>query len=76
MLGATGTSGRIATQLARCQGARVVTAGRNQRVLDQLLARGAVDPVPLAKVEQPWPQAGSDRRVVFVSLTARRPGSR
>jgi hypothetical protein len=47
-------------------GARIVTAGRNQRVLDQLLA----------KVEQAWPQAGSDRRVVFVSLTARRPRSR
>jgi hypothetical protein len=25
-----------------------------------------VDPVPLAKVEQAWPQAGSDRRTVFV----------
>lgn len=41
VLGATGTSGRIATQLAKRQGARVVTAGRNQRVLDQLVARGA-----------------------------------
>jgi hypothetical protein len=25
-----------------------------------------VDPVPLADVEQTWPQAGSDRRIVFV----------
>jgi len=41
VLGATGTSGRIATQLARRQGARVVAAGRNQRVLDQLGERGA-----------------------------------
>jgi NADPH2:quinone reductase len=42
VLGATGTSGRIATQLAKGQGARVVAAGRNQRVLDQLVAaRGA-----------------------------------
>ena len=41
VLGATGTSGRIAAQLAMRQGARVVAAGRNQRVLDGLLARGA-----------------------------------
>lgn len=40
VLGATGTSGRIATQLAKRHGARVVAAGRNQRVLDQLVARG------------------------------------
>jgi hypothetical protein len=25
-----------------------------------------MDPEPLAKVEQVWPQAGSDRRIVFV----------
>ena len=25
-----------------------------------------IDPVPLARVEQVWPRAGSDRRVVFV----------
>jgi hypothetical protein len=25
-----------------------------------------VDAVPLAKVEQAWPQAGSDRRAVFL----------
>ena len=41
VLGATGTAGRIAAQLARLAGARVVVAGRNQRVLDDLLARGA-----------------------------------
>ena len=41
VLGATGTSGRIATQLAVRRGARVVAAGRNQRVLAQLVARGA-----------------------------------
>lgn len=41
VLGATGTSGRIATQLAVRHGARVVAAGRNQRVLDRLVARGA-----------------------------------
>jgi NADPH:quinone reductase-like Zn-dependent oxidoreductase len=34
VLGATGTSGRTATQLAKRHGARVVAAGRNQRVLD------------------------------------------
>jgi NADPH:quinone reductase-like Zn-dependent oxidoreductase len=41
VLGATGTSGRIAAQLATRHGARVVAAGRNRRVLDQLVARGA-----------------------------------
>jgi NADPH2:quinone reductase len=41
VLGATGTSGRIAAQLACRQGARVVVAGRNQRVLDELVAAGA-----------------------------------
>jgi NADPH:quinone reductase-like Zn-dependent oxidoreductase len=91
VLGATGTFGRIATQLAARHGTRVVAAGRNQRVLTQLLARGAdamirvdrpreevaeaiavgeisldIDPEPLAKVEQVWPQAGSDQRIVFV----------
>jgi hypothetical protein len=25
-----------------------------------------IDPVPLAEVEHAWPQAGSDRRIVFV----------
>lgn len=40
VLGATGTSGRIAAQLARSQGAHVVAAGRNQLVLDQLTAHG------------------------------------
>jgi NADPH:quinone reductase-like Zn-dependent oxidoreductase len=41
VLGATGTSGRIAVQLAARRGARVVAAGRTQRVLDDLRARGA-----------------------------------
>jgi NADPH:quinone reductase-like Zn-dependent oxidoreductase len=41
VLGATGASGRIATQLAKRRGARVVAAGRSQRVLGQLVARGA-----------------------------------
>lgn len=41
VLGATGASGRIATQLAKRHGARVIAAGRNQRILDQLVARGA-----------------------------------
>jgi NADPH:quinone reductase-like Zn-dependent oxidoreductase len=41
VLGATGASGRIAAQLARRAGARVVVAGRNPRVLDALVERGA-----------------------------------
>lgn len=41
VMGATGTSGRIAARLAAARGARVTAAGRNQRVLDELLARGA-----------------------------------
>jgi NADPH2:quinone reductase len=41
VLGATSTSGRIAAQLAARQGARVVAAGRSQRVLDELRSRGA-----------------------------------
>lgn len=41
ILGATGASGRIAAQIAQRQGARVVVAGRNQHVLDELVARGA-----------------------------------
>lgn len=41
VLGATGASGRIATQLALHRGADVVVAGRNERVLDDLVRRGA-----------------------------------
>jgi len=41
VLGATGASGRIAAQLAVRQGARVVAAGRSQRILGDLRARGA-----------------------------------
>ncbi|GLY74417.1 quinone oxidoreductase family protein [Actinoallomurus iriomotensis] len=40
VLGATGASGRIAAQLAKGRGARVVAAGRDQRILDELVARG------------------------------------
>jgi len=47
VLGATGMSGRIAAQLALGLGARVVVAGRSQRVLDQLVARGAEAAVPV-----------------------------
>jgi nucleoside-diphosphate-sugar epimerase len=41
VIGATGASGRIATQLAERHGARVVAAGRNQHILDDLAAGGA-----------------------------------
>jgi NADPH2:quinone reductase len=41
VLGATGTSGGIAAQLAISNDAQVVVAGRNRRVLDQLVERGA-----------------------------------
>lgn len=41
VLGATGTSGRIASRLAIGQGAAVIVAGRNRSVLDQLTAAGA-----------------------------------
>lgn len=41
VLGATGAAGRIAAQIALGLGARVVVAGRNQRILDGLTARGA-----------------------------------
>lgn len=41
VLGATGMSGRIATQIAVGLGARVVVAGRNRRVLRRLLDDGA-----------------------------------
>jgi len=41
VLGATGAAGRIAAQIAVRRGARVVVAGRNQRILDDLVSRGA-----------------------------------
>ena len=50
VLGATGMSGRIAAQLALGQGARVVAAGRNERVLGELAARGAAAAV---RVDRP-----------------------
>ncbi|MFD0689478.1 quinone oxidoreductase family protein [Actinomadura fibrosa] len=40
VLGATGASGRVAAQLAVRRGARVVGAGRDQDVLDGLVANG------------------------------------
>ena len=48
VLGATGTSGCIAVQLAKQHGAgRVIAAGRNQRVLDELRTLGADDTIDL-----------------------------
>ncbi|MWA01077.1 zinc-binding dehydrogenase [Actinomadura sp. LD22] len=41
VLGATGASGRIAVQVAKRQGARVVAAGRDRAVLEALAGRGA-----------------------------------
>jgi NADPH2:quinone reductase len=41
VLGATGTSGRIATQLAQRHGARVAAAGRNRGTLEWLSEHGA-----------------------------------
>lgn len=41
VLGATGASGRVAAHVAKRRGARVVAAGRDRRVLDELVARGA-----------------------------------
>jgi hypothetical protein len=46
------------------------TTAQASRELLQLVAAGEIsldiDPVPLAKVEQAWLEAGSDRRIVFV----------
>jgi hypothetical protein len=45
------------------------TAGADDgllRLVDAGEIRLDVDPVPLAEVEQAWPQAGSDRRAVLV----------
>jgi NADPH2:quinone reductase len=50
VLGATGASGRIATQLAAGLGARVVASGRNQAVLDQLREQGAATTI---RVDRP-----------------------
>ncbi|HEY1641978.1 MAG TPA: zinc-binding alcohol dehydrogenase family protein [Streptosporangiaceae bacterium] len=57
VLGATGTSGRIAAQLAIRRGARVVVAGRTQRVLDELVARGADTAI---RVDQPRAQLAAE----------------
>jgi|SRR5215218_416330 len=61
VLGATGTSGRIATQLATRRGARVVAAGRNQRVLAQLLARGADAMIRVDARARSWPRRSPPR---------------
>jgi NADPH:quinone reductase-like Zn-dependent oxidoreductase len=65
---AAAPSGRIATQLAKHHGARVLTAVCNQRVLVQLLVGGADAAIRVdrPRSEQAWPRAASDRRVVFV----------
>jgi NADPH:quinone reductase-like Zn-dependent oxidoreductase len=48
--GATGTSGRLAVQIAKYLGAkRVVATGRNLEALEQLKAIGADDTIPLAQ---------------------------
>lgn len=47
VLGATGASGRIAAQLAAAHGARVVVAGRNRRILGQLVERGSAAAIDL-----------------------------
>jgi hypothetical protein len=50
--------------------AGLTDAAAAYRDLLQLVAAAEIsvdiDPVPLAKVEQAWPEAGSDRRIVFV----------
>ncbi|WP_435159385.1 hypothetical protein [Amycolatopsis sacchari] len=62
VLGATGTSGRIAAQLAARSGARVVAAGRNRHVLAELVARGVTTTVqadrPHAELVEAIAEAG------------------
>src|SRR5260370_12493417 len=51
--GATGTSGRLAVQIAKYMGAkRVIATGRNAEALEQLKAIGADATVPLARSPQ------------------------
>ena len=53
ILGATGVTGKLATQIAKILGAgRVVAAGRNERVLSTLLALGADATIWLNKPHQ------------------------
>ena len=52
VLGATGASGRIATQLAIRHGARVIAAGRNQHVLEQLAQRGATATISVNRSQE------------------------
>lgn len=48
ILGATGTSGQLAVQVAKLLGAgKVIAAGRNKAVLEQLRALGADECIPL-----------------------------
>ena len=57
ILGATGASGRIATQLAIRRGARVVVAGRNQSALDRLTELGAAATI---RVDRPRDEIAAD----------------
>ena len=53
ILGATGVTGKLAVQLARYFGAgRVIAAGRNQAVLDQLPALGADAAIQLGQPDE------------------------
>jgi NADPH:quinone reductase-like Zn-dependent oxidoreductase len=69
VLGATGASGRIAAQLGRREGARVVAAGRNQRVLDELVARGADAAVRVDRPVTSWPRRSPPRGLTTWSST-------
>ena len=77
VLGATGSAGRLAIQVARlCGASRVIAAGRDPARLVSLAALGAddlvslagpADAVPLAEVEQAWRESASiPRRIVLV----------
>lgn len=58
VMGATGVSGKLAVQIAKHLGAaRVVAAGRNEAVLDELLDHGADAIVPLRDGPQAWVRA-------------------
>ena len=82
VLGATGTSGRIAAQLAARQGARVVAAGRSQRVLDDLRVRGAAARSGSTGRAMNWPRRSPPRAlttwssITFGALRPRRSSRR
>ena len=76
--GATGVTGQIALQVARCQRAkRVIDAGLNVDAIavqsvDGVISLGqleelkvAVAPVPLADIEGAWSRSEKGRRIVF-----------